>query len=296
MKVALKADANNKWVCADDALGGEAYPSRPLQANRPKEGTADEVEPTGWETFDLAMKDEHGAWVPFAFPPAAVAPPVTPTTPPSTDGLPDISSKNFVVWGSDPACLDFPASGRFDSFGIVPGTMTIATTNCEGWPAVSIDGGAPSQSATLWVLECIDGVWYATGAERLRPEQLNGTKPTGEPPTVIGQDWLYDPARWGPMAYYNPAPGEIMGVLIVAGSTRSDNQTPVNARTNPLWIHWPAAAGKNPAQLVGDDEARILRTIGRDFAQLAASASPAAVLGAMQMVLSRYGRLRGRCV
>jgi hypothetical protein len=159
---------------------------------------------------------------------------------------------------------------------------------------VAIDeSGVPSQSATLWVLEQIGGIWYATGAERLRPEQLNGDKPSGQPPTVIGHDWLYDPARWGPMAYYNPAPGEIMGVMLVAGSTRSDNQTPLKARTNPLWIHWPSAQGLNPAQEVTESETAALSQIARDFEILAAT-SPTAVLGGLHWILSRYERLRGR--
>jgi hypothetical protein len=292
MKIALRAEANGKWVCADDNFDGTQMESRPLQANRDGD-----VPPTGWETYDLAMKDASGAWVPFEFPAVPVTPPpIDPVPiPPATTGLPEINSQNFVVWGSDPACLNFPPTGRLTSWGLVPGTMTIATTNCDHWPAVAIDeSGNPAQNATLWVLEQIGGVWYATGAERLRPEQLNGDKPSGQPPTVIGHDWLYDPARWGPMAYYNPAPGEIMGVLLVAGSTRSDNQTPLKARTNPLWIHWPNAQGANPAQVVTESESQALRQIGRDFEILAAT-SPTAVLGGLHWILSRYERLRGRC-
>jgi hypothetical protein len=160
---------------------------------------------------------------------------------------------------------------------------------------VAIDEtGNPAQNATLWVLEQIGGIWYATGAERLRPEQLNGTKPSGQPPTVIGQDWLYDPARWGPMAYYNPAPGEIMGVMLVAGSTRSDNQTPLKVRTNPLWIHWPSAQGANPAQIVTEGETQALSHLAHDVDVLA-RISPLAALGALRWIESRYERLRGRC-
>jgi hypothetical protein len=259
MKVAIRAEANNKWVCADDAFQGKQDVNRPLQANRPKEGTADGTNPTGWETYQLWMQDANGAWVPFAFP--VPPPPVTPpdggvppgggggdVTPPS--GLPEINSRNFVVYGSDPACLDFPATAVFNSFGFVPGAMTIHTTGTDNWPMVDIDGTGPSQAATLWVLENIGGIWYATGAERLRPEQLNGDKPEGNPSTAIGVDWLYDPSRWGPMAGYNPRPGEIVGLICVAGSTRSDNQTPINARTSPLWVYWPGPYGSNPVDLV----------------------------------------------
>lgn len=252
MKIAMRAEANGMWVCADDAVDGKPAPSRPLQANRG--GT----EPTGWEKFDLMMQDASGAWVPFECP-AAPAPGPAPGPdpgpdpgPPPATGLPIISSKNFVVYGSNPACLDFPATGVFHAFGFMPGFMTIQTTGTEHWPMVDIDGNGPSQSGTLWVLESINGLWHATGAERLRPEQLNGDKPEGSPATAIGEDWLYDPMRWGPMAGVNPRPGEIVGLLVVAGSTRSDDQTPLNARTNPLWVHWPSSAGANPCDRVTD--------------------------------------------
>jgi hypothetical protein len=79
MKIALRAAANGMLVCADDTLGGQYQPSRALQANR------DQAVPGGWETFDLLMQDETGAWVPFAFP----APTPTPTPePPSADTWP----------------------------------------------------------------------------------------------------------------------------------------------------------------------------------------------------------------
>ena len=155
------------------------------------------------------------------------------------------------VVGSSPAVLGFPATATFDAFGLVPGSMTIRTSGTGHWPAVAIEsGGAPVQSGTLWVFLNIGGQWYATGAERLRPTQVNGGKPEGSPTDLIGAGWLYDVNRWGPMANYNPAAGEIVGVMVAAGSTRSDNNTPVKERTNILAIHWPGAAGANPATVV----------------------------------------------
>lgn len=155
------------------------------------------------------------------------------------------------VVGSSAAVLGFPATATFDSFSLVPGTMTIRTSGTAIWPAVAIEpNGAPVQSGTLWVFLHIGGQWYATGAERLRPTQLNGGKPEGSPTDLIGAGWLYDVNRWGPMAGYNPAPGEIVGVMVVAGSTRSDNQTPVKERTNILAIKWPNASGANPVTVV----------------------------------------------
>lgn len=154
---------------------------------------------------------------------------------------PDVHA--FQVVGADRGVLNFPVTARLTTFRVEPGAMTIHTTGAESWPAVDIDGSGPSQAATLWVAERIAGVWYATGAERLRPGQINGPKPEAEGPgalaTLIGSDWLYDSSRWRPMAGYNPAFGEPVCVMVAAGSTRSDNQTPVQARTQWLCLSWP---------------------------------------------------------
>jgi hypothetical protein len=158
---------------------------------------------------------------------------------------------SFVrVIGSEPGCLSFPVTARLSAFGAVDGYIRLSTTGADSWPAVDIDNdGRPDQAATLWVFLRINGQWYATGAERLRPSQVNGMKPQGSPATLIGGGWLYDVARWGIMAGYNPDPGESVGIMVVAGSTRSDNQTPVKARTNILEVAWPGAAGADPCQV-----------------------------------------------
>jgi hypothetical protein len=161
-----------------------------------------------------------------------------------------IDLNKVKVEGSDPACLAFPVQASFDAFGLVPGSMTVRTTGTAHWPAVSIDGGPPSQSGTLWVFLKIAGQWYATGAERLRPAQVDGVKPEGSPTDLIGTGWLYAADRWPHMSGYNPAPGELVGLCVVAGSTRSDNQTPYKARTDVILVPWPGAEGRYPCPIV----------------------------------------------
>jgi len=160
------------------------------------------------------------------------------------------------VFESDAAVLQFPVTARLTSFGLRPGAMSIRSSGTEHWPMVPVSAGEePAQSATLWVFLRIDGQWCATGAERLRPTQTNGDKPEGEVSTLVGSDWLYDPNRWRQMAGYNPKPGERVGVMVVAGSTRSDNNTPVRERSNLLLIEWPDARGANPCRVVWDEMA-----------------------------------------
>ncbi len=66
MRVALRAAANGKIVCADNA--GD----NPLIANRDAVGQ--------WEEFDVLV-EVNGAWVPFDPPPAPPTPPVPPVIP-----------------------------------------------------------------------------------------------------------------------------------------------------------------------------------------------------------------------
>lgn len=163
------------------------------------------------------------------------------------------------VKGSDPSVLAFPRTARFESFGVgVPsapgrtdGYIDVRTSGTDHWPAVPVPPYTdPSQSGTLWIFERIGGRCYATGAERLRPTQLNGHKPQGSAGDLIGTGWLYDVNRWGPMAGRNPQPGERIGLMVAAGSTRSDNNTPVRERTDVIEIVWPGAAGRDPVEIV----------------------------------------------
>ena len=159
------------------------------------------------------------------------------------------------VLGGNPGVLQFPQSATLTHFGIVPNAMEIHTTGAEAWVPVPLDANGTTQLATLWVFLQINGQWCAAGAERLRPSQVNGIKPVADPSagglsTLVGNGWLYDPNRWHEMAGYNPKPGEAVGVMVVAGSTRSDDKTPTRARTQVIVVEWPGAAGANPMKVL----------------------------------------------
>lgn len=64
MKIALRANANNRLVTA------EAGGAQPLIANRDTVGA--------WEQFDVLIQDEHGNWLPLELPAAPLQP--TPPT------------------------------------------------------------------------------------------------------------------------------------------------------------------------------------------------------------------------
>lgn len=174
--------------------------------------------------------------------------------------------KDVTVVGANAAVLSWPASAKLESIGIVPNKMQIRTSGTESWRAIDInvnqdsngDGNPandPDQGGTLWVFERINGRWYASGAERLRPYQLNGDKPVADPTqgglsTLIGNGWLYDANRWGPMAGVNPQPGDIVGFMISSGSTRLDYTSAEQQRTDIIACRWPDAGGQIPFDIV----------------------------------------------
>lgn len=138
---------------------------------------------------------------------------------------------------SSPDVRSFPVTSRITSLSFRPGTFHIDHERRGMWPPVQIDPDGTTQEATVWVFFHIGGRWYATGGERLRPNQ---TDKMLDNPSQIGPGWLYDPGRWGVMTGYVPSPGELVGFMVVAGSTRSDDHVIVRERTGVVLVPFPA--------------------------------------------------------
>lgn len=137
---------------------------------------------------------------------------------------------------SSPDVRGFPVTSRITELGFRPGTFHVDHSRRGTWPPVVIAPDGTTQEATVWVFFRIGGTWYGTGGERLRPNQ---TDKALDNPSALGPDWLYDRNRWGVMTNYVPSPGELVGFMVVAGSTRSDDQTPVRERTGVVLIRFP---------------------------------------------------------
>jgi len=167
-----------------------------------------------------------------------------------------IDLSRIVVLNGNPQVFSLPVTASLDRIGLVPGTMTIASSGAEQWPPVSIEGKPgpeDDQAATLWVLLPFGGAWYAAGAERLRPSQVNGTKPEAQPQyggleTLIGDGWFgkHDP----PLRGARLTVGQLVGFMLVPGSTRFDTQITAHGRSNILIVKWPDANGANPLETV----------------------------------------------
>ncbi len=138
------------------------------------------------------------------------------------------------IVGGSPDVRGWAVTSRITSLAFSPGNLHLEHTRFGQWPPVDIGGAL--QEATLWVFFRISGRWYATGGERFlagqRDKELSN-------PSAIGPGWFYSSA-WSPMNGYVPRPGEQVGFMVVAGSTRADANAPVRERSNVLLIPFPA--------------------------------------------------------
>jgi hypothetical protein len=147
----------------------------------------------------------------------------------------DFDLGNVTIIGPSPDVRGFAVTSQMTNITFSPGTIHVDHTKRGQWPPVQIDPDGTTQEATIWVFFKINGTWYGTGGERLRPDQTD--KGLAQP-SLIGSDWFYS-SSWAPMSGYVPHPGEWVAFMIVAGSTRADNQTPVMERTDAVVIPFP---------------------------------------------------------
>jgi hypothetical protein len=107
---------------------------------------------------------------------------------------------------------------------------------------------------SIGIVERINGVWHASAPIQLwRGLSENGgpiqSQDVGDG-TGRGQlraNWFYSSAWWGPMASYQPKPGEEIGFFVCAGDCRDGNGdfSPVHERSNVVLFSLP-----NPNQEV----------------------------------------------
>jgi hypothetical protein len=140
---------------------------------------------------------------------------------------------NVQIVGGSPDVRNWAITSRITSLRFAPGIVHLEHTKLGQWPGVDIGGAL--QESTLWVFFRIGGLWYATGGERWRVAQ---TDKELSAPSAIGPGWFYS-SHWAPMTNYVPMPGELVGFMIVAGSTRADNRAPVQERSSILMIPFP---------------------------------------------------------
>ena len=69
-------------------------------------------------------------------------------------------------------------------------------------------------------------------------------KEGGGPPSEFALNWFYNPIRWAPMTFNQPAVGDLIGFFVTAGDTRGFNgHTKVQERSNVVLIPMPDDGG-----------------------------------------------------
>jgi len=171
-------------------------------------------------------------------PPPAPVPEPTPPPAPAPPSAPDGFNLNDVrIVGGSPDVRGWAITSDITELSMTGGYFHIDHTRRCQWPGV--DMGGALQEATIWIFERINGQWYGTGGERLRPCQTD--KGLGSP-LEIASGWFYN-SYWAPFTGHQPANGEMVGFMVAAGSTRADNNAPVHERTRIVMIPWPGAGG-----------------------------------------------------
>jgi hypothetical protein len=96
------------------------------------------------------------------------------------------------------------------------------------WPEVSSGGFGPLQY-TAGMCFNLGGEWHCSA-----PVQFWAGREleAGGPWRDIHVNWFYDPARWGPMAGYQPECGERVAVWVGQGNLRGNNGNTINQRSN----------------------------------------------------------------
>lgn len=109
------------------------------------------------------------------------------------------------------------------------------------WPDTPFGSG--SIEYTLGLCGNLNNHWYCSAVVQFwygRELSASGR------PDQIGLNWFYDPARWGPMAGWQPQEGEMVGVFVCAGNCRNNNEgdrSYVKERSNAVFVPWTMSAG-----------------------------------------------------
>lgn len=169
------------------------------------------------------------------------------TTPP-TQGTPapstavTIDGLSVVINGGSPDVSGWAVTTHLDSIDI--GTVTPVfskQTDPGSWPDVVPPGFSGPLQYTLWIFEQHNGQWYGSGIIQFwRGRTSGGANMSCN--NEVARNWCYD-SRWGPMAGYQPAPGETIGFMVTAGNQRGDDFHAVAERSGIVFISFPACGG-----------------------------------------------------
>ena len=110
----------------------------------------------------------------------------------------------------------------------------------DRWPDIVPPGFSGYIQYCLGMAWKIDGRWYASAPIEMWNDRPEG----GGPPQDYALNWFYNPTRWAPMTFHQPAVGETIGFFVVAGDTRGFNSNQkYQERSNVVMVPQPDSGG-----------------------------------------------------
>jgi hypothetical protein len=170
----------------------------------------------------------------------------SPTPTPTPPGGPDAVPLTSVRILNSPLNLGgWPITSAIRAIEIRPNGVWVDFSKKDGpgrWPDYTPPGWDGPLQYTLGMVMSVNGSLFASA-----PVQFwHGLEASGGPPSQYALNWFYDPARWAPMTYHQPAVGETIGFFACAGDCRNRTDgsgSPVKERTNVVAVTMPDDRG-----------------------------------------------------
>jgi hypothetical protein len=153
--------------------------------------------------------------------------------------------KSAKIFNSPPDIATWPITTKITHLEIRADGIAIAFSKKDGtgrWPDVVPPGWDGPIQYTLWLMMRVNGAWAASGII----QYWYGLDASGGDVTKdnqIAKNWVYD-GRWGTLAGHQPAVGEAIGLMVMAGNARgvSDASQSIRERSNMVVVPFPQTA------------------------------------------------------
>jgi hypothetical protein len=155
-----------------------------------------------------------------------------------------------VILNSPPDLASWPETAKITSIDITPSSFLVEFDRRDGpnrWPDMIPKGFSGPLEYTLGM--CVNpsgSQWYCSGVVQFWYGRTLGDSGS---PSRVGIEWFYDPGRWGPVLFYQPRDGELVGIFVGAGNLRDGGNITrascprVCERSNVALIPWSTGGG-----------------------------------------------------
>ncbi len=155
-----------------------------------------------------------------------------------------------IIVNSPHDLAQWPETAKITSITFTPSSFPVDFDRRDGpnrWPDVLPKGWKGPLQYTLGMCVNPTGAqWYCSGVVQFWYGRV--LTDSGSP-SRVGQEWFYDPARWGPINFYQPRDGELVGIFVGSGNLRDGGNFTrascprVCERSNVALIPWSTGGG-----------------------------------------------------